>query len=74
MNRSKLPLDRPFVWASQQLYNPSRIFYQDKKNPTDIQYYPTGKRGAGTKGYNSGLTALGSDSVLAPGWTAESAK
>ncbi|MGN0954011.1 alpha/beta hydrolase-fold protein [Dialister sp.] len=68
MARKKLPLNRPFVPAEEQIQNEDRLFYQDRKNPDKKIYYPTGKRDSGTGDYNSGLTALGSDSVLAPGW------
>lgn len=64
----KLPLDRPFVLADTQIHTEDRIFSQDRQNPEKVSYYPTGKHSAGTEGYNSGLTALGSDETLAPGW------
>ena len=68
MARPKLPLDRPFVLADAQIHTEDRIFSQDRQNPEKVSYYPTGKHVAGTEGYNSGLTALGSDETLAPGW------
>lgn len=68
MARPKLPLDRPFVLADAQIHTEDCIFSQDRQNPEKVSYYPTGKHGAGTEGYNSGLTALGSDETLAPGW------
>ena len=61
MARPKLPLDRPFVLADTQIHTEDRIFSQDRQNPRKSSYYPTGKYGAGTEGYNSGLTVLGSD-------------
>lgn len=68
MARPKLPLDRPFVLTDAQIHTEDRIFSQDRQNPEKVSYYPTGKHGAGTEGYNSGLTALGSDETLAPEW------
>ncbi|WP_418461262.1 hypothetical protein [Dialister succinatiphilus] len=41
----------------------------DREDPSRIVYYPTGRPGAGTEGYNSPVTALGSKASLPPGWT-----
>ena len=68
MARKKLPLNRPFALADKQVQTDDRLFYEDRRNPDNKIYYPTGKRGSGTSDYNSGLTALGSSAVLPPGW------
>lgn len=68
MARKKLPLNRPFALADKQVQTDDRLFYEDRRNPDNKIYYPTGKRGSGTGDYNSGLTALGSSAVLPPGW------
>lgn len=68
MSRQKLPLDRPFALADQQKKTTDHIYSVDRQDPSRIVYYPTGKRGAGTQGYNSGVTALGSTASLPPGW------
>lgn len=68
MARKKLPLNRPFALADKQVQTDDRLFYEDRRNPDNKIYYPTGKRGSGTDDYNSGLTALGSSAVLPPGW------
>ena len=44
------------------------IYSVDRKDPSRIVYYPTGRPGAGTEGYNSPVTALGSKASLPPGW------
>lgn len=64
MARKKLPLNRPFALADKQVQTDDRLFYEDRRNPDNKIYYPTGKRGSGTGDYNSGLTALGSSAVL----------
>lgn len=72
--RPKLPLNRPFVRAEQQKKTADHIYSVDRKDPSKIVYYPTGRRGAGTQGYNSGVTALGSAASLPPGWLPSSAE
>lgn len=69
MERSKLDLDKPFEWADEQIQTESRIY--STKGDGTVVYYPTGKLGSGTIGYNSGCSALGSDDTLDPGWTPE---
>jgi hypothetical protein len=66
MDRDKLDLNKPYELAKLQLQTKDRI-YTTLKDGTVI-YYPTGKLGAGTIGYNSGCSALGSDARLYPGW------
>lgn len=66
MKRAKLDLDKPFMWANTQIQTDARI-YSTAKDGTKT-YYPTGMLGAGTVGYNSGCSALGSSDKLAPGW------
>lgn len=69
MARSKLPLNRPFALADQQKKDADHIYSVDREDPSRIVYYPTGRPGAGTEGYNSPVTALGSKASLPPGWT-----
>lgn len=69
MARPKLPLNRPFALADSQKKTADHIYSVDRQDPSKVVYYPTGKRGAGTEGYNSGVTALGSTASLPPGWT-----
>lgn len=69
MARPKLPLNRPFALADSQKKTADHIYSVDRQDPSKVVYYPTGKRGAGTEGYNSGVTALGSAASLPPGWT-----
>lgn len=69
MARSKLPLNRPFALADQQKKDADHIYSVDREDPSCIVYYPTGRPGAGTEGYNSPVTALGSKASLPPGWT-----
>lgn len=64
--REKLDLNKPFVWADEQLQDEAHI-YSTEKDGTVI-YYPTGKAGSGTIGYNSACSALGSKEKLNPGW------
>ena len=45
------------------------IYSVDREDPSRIVYYHTGRPGAGTEGYNSPVTALGSKASLPPGWT-----
>ena len=73
MARPKLPLDRPFALAAQQKKTADHIYSVDRKDSSKVVYYPTGRRGAGTQGYNSGVTALGSTASLPPGWQPSSA-
>ena len=73
MERSKLPLDKAFALAEEQILTEERLYKEDRENPENSVYYPTGKAGAGTVGYNSTVTALGSDRFLPPGWTPETA-
>ena len=40
------------------------IYSVDREDPSRIVYYPTGRPGAGTEGYNSPVTALGSKASL----------
>lgn len=54
--------------AAQQKKTADHIYSVDRKDPSKVVYYPTGRRGAGTQGYNSGVTALGSTASLPPGW------
>lgn len=72
--RQKLPLNQPFILADTQIHTENRIFSQDRQNLSKKIYYPTGKYGSGTEGYNSGLTVLGSDKTLSPGWTPQNKK
>lgn len=65
MTRPKLDLNKPFVQAREQLTDSDHIW--QKKKDGSVLYIPTGERGSGTIGYNSGCTALGSDDVLLPG-------
>ena len=65
MARSKLDLNKPFVRATEQLTDSLHV-WQKKRDGSAI-YIPTGERGSGTIGYNSGCTVLGSDEVLLPG-------
>mgnify|MGYP006873203349 FL=1 len=65
MARPKLYLNKPFVKAREQLTDSDHIW--QKKKDGSVLYIPTGERGSGTIGYNSGCTALGSDEVLLPG-------
>ena len=65
MARSKLDLNKPFVRAAEQLTDSLHV-WQKKRDGSAI-YIPTGERGSGTIGYNSGCTVLGSDEVLLPG-------
>ena len=74
MERDKLPLDKNFEWADGQIQTEERLYKEDKDDPANNIYYPTGKAGAGTVGYNSTVTALGSNAFLAPGWTPETAE
>ena len=74
MERDKLPLDKNFEWADEQIQTEERLYKEDKDDPANNIYYPTGKAGAGTVGYNSTVTALGSNAFLAPGWTPETAE
>ena len=69
MARPKLPLNRPFALADSQKKTADHIYSVDRQDPSKVVYYPTGKRGSGTEGYNSGVTALGSAASLPPGWT-----
>lgn len=72
MARSKLPLNRPFALADQQKKDADHIYSVDREDPSRIVYNPTGRPGAGTEGYNSPVTALGSKASLPPGWTPSS--
>ena len=45
------------------------IYSVDQEDPSRIVYYPTDRPGAGTEGYNSPVTALGSKASLSTGWT-----
>ncbi|MBR0283180.1 MAG: hypothetical protein IJQ81_16580 [Oscillibacter sp.] len=74
MKRSKLPLDKAFEFADEQIQTEERLYKEDRENPENNVYYPTGKDGAGTVGYNSTVTALGSGAFLPPGWTPETAE
>lgn len=65
MKRAKLDLNKPFEKAAEQITDSEHI-WQKKKDGSAI-YIPTGKRGSGTLGYNSGCTALGTDEVLLSG-------
>lgn len=69
MARSKLPLNRPFALADKQKKDADHIYSVDREDPSRIVYYPTGRPGAGTEGYNSPVTALGYKASLPPGWT-----
>lgn len=62
-------LNRPFALADQQKKDADHIYSVDREDPSRIVYYPTGRPGAGTEGYNSPVTALGSKASLPPGWT-----
>ncbi|MGM9811924.1 MAG: alpha/beta hydrolase-fold protein [Muribaculaceae bacterium] len=66
MKRAKLPLNKPFVRAEEQLTDEAHIYSRDRDGNT--VYFPTGKRGSGTLGYNSACSALGSRERLNPGW------
>ena len=65
LSGAKLDLNKPFEKAAEQITDSDHI-WQKKKDGSAI-YIPTGKRGSGTLGYNSGCTALGTDEVLLPG-------
>ncbi|WP_094607019.1 hypothetical protein SPSIL_048760 [Sporomusa silvacetica DSM 10669] len=69
MARGKLNLNKPYKLADVQIHTDDRV-YSTEKDGTVI-YYPTGKLGAGTIGYNSPCTALGSNAKLYPGWKPE---
>lgn len=53
MAHSKLPLNRPFTLTDQQKKDADHIYSVDREDPSRIVYYPTGRPGAGTEGYNS---------------------
>ena len=74
MEREKLPLNRPFERAEERIQTEERLYQEDRDDPSKNVYYPTGKAGAGTVGYNSTVTALGSGAFLPPGWTPETAE
>lgn len=65
MKRSKLELNKNFEKAENQIIDSDHIW--QKKRDGTVLYIPTGKKGSGTLGYNSGCTVLGSDAVLLPG-------
>ena len=69
MSRAKLDLNKPYERAEVQLEDDAHIYETGRDG--SVTYVPTGKAGAGTIGYNSGCSALGSSEKLAPGWTAE---
>ena len=69
MARHKLDINKSYVLAKQQLQTKDRV-YATEKDGTAI-YYPTGKLGSGTIGYNSACTTLGSDVKLYAGWKAK---
>lgn len=69
MEREKLPLNKPFVRADEQLTDDAHVYSTEKDG--SVVYYPTGVLGSGTEGYNSPCSALGSQAKLNPGWTPE---
>ena len=69
MARAKLDLNKDFERAEVQLTDDMHVAETGRDGT--VTYYPTGKLGAGTIGYNSGCSALGSSAKLAPGWTAD---
>lgn len=74
--RPKLDLNKPFEEAEEQIRDESRLVnnFRLKSSAADEEgyqyYFVTGKAGAGTKYYNTGLYNMGSDAVAdyAPGW------
>ena len=64
---------KAFELADEQIQTEARLYKEDRENPENNVYYPTGKAGAGTIDYNSTVTALGSNAFLPPGWTPETA-
>ncbi len=64
MERAKLDLNKPFELADEQIADDLHAW---QKRDGSAVYIPTGKRGAGTLGYNSLCTALGSNEILLPG-------
>lgn len=71
MNREKLPLNRPFVRADEQITTEERMVSQDRDNPEDAVYYVTGAFGSGTEGYNSAIYYVNGGLYKAPGWTVD---
>lgn len=68
MERVKLDLDKPFELAEEQSTASDHLYSGSGEMSV---YYPTGKFGAGTIGYNSACSVLGSSERLEPGWTPE---
>lgn len=68
MEREKLDLDKPFALAEEQSTASDHLYSGSGEMSV---YYPTGKSGAGTIGYNSACSVLGSSERLDPGWTPE---
>lgn len=65
MSRGKLPLDRPFVPAAQQLRTPDRLLgIRDGKEV----YYLTGQPGAGTADYNTTTYGRAGKLLTWPNW------
>lgn len=69
MARAKLDLNKPYERADVQLDDDTHLFEEGRDGSRT--YIPTGKAGAGTIGYNSACSALGSPEKLNPGWTVE---
>lgn len=71
MARDKLDLDKPFVWADEQILSEERLIATDEATGLSA-YYVTGQAGSGTADYNSALfSQSGTNLLLLPGWTAE---
>ncbi len=71
MDRDKLDLDKPFELAGTQLKTDDRIMLDaaEVEALEESVYYRTGKRGAGTVGYNAALYGRGGQTLEAiPGW------
>ena len=66
MEREKLPLDRPFAFADEQIRTPERIYGTNTEGET--VYFATGKAGSGTADYNAPLFVKSGTLATLPGW------
>lgn len=67
MKRQKLDLNKPFEIAESQIQTEERKLHYTTKDGNPI-YYQTGKKGAGTKFYNTSWLNLSTIADNAPGW------
>ena len=67
ITREKLDINKPFEMAQEQIQTKERTLDFTDKDGNEI-YYLTGKRGAGTKFYNSSLLNMATIADGFPGW------